>query len=474
MQDKMEPQEIQEWEEETRRAMASTFPEQVKCLSLRSEPSFTQSKLPEDIEEQEEVAQQLPLPESKPAVSSLSAPAVEVQEEEMKLALKRFYDVKYDGENLIVLDRHLSTIDTFRATIYKGLPEVVEASGTEWVRKIHIDEAICVNPGNTNRLVRSNMFSWFAKSCILEKQGYEMNTDWEFIYVDKKTVEKEDIDVDMGVIYVVTNSKSPYYAGMSDKNTLLLTETIIHLHQEFHGMSLRQIASYINGGFDVRFLNTPYLMDFIISEFIDEMKELCIAENTPITKLYECDFNNTFDYPFERKNDAININVIKHMTDIYLMPISCFFSDKTYGNIPWIISDPFIRDRIRSEASLVANPLIYISNNDGRFPAVYYNYISVFPSLQLNGKTYAPGSSIGTVLYADGSSDTFMRGELFEEISAREQFILVMMYDKFIAKELSHDDKCADMFRYFELNEREYRVRPDFIKLIQEQLLTRV
>jgi hypothetical protein len=382
---------------------------------------------------------------------------------------KIFYDVKFDGESLIFFDRTNKVAGSIPANIYKGLPEIVKRSGSKHTRHYSESESIVVNPTTTTRLTSTTLFGWYAKHSIMTEYGLTINTNWDVHYVSEPT----DMVEDRQVIYVVASTKSPLYK----QGMVPLLDTLIHIRQHYWGLTLKQIATYIKGEFDHKFLQQEYLLRYLFEIYREEMRVLCRVENTPITKLYQCDFNVTFDHDFEKENPMSTVRCIKHLKEVILIAVSSIFHDKTYGNIPWTMSAADRKLALQRDAKFLCMPLVYLKDSgeaedipDG----IYYQDISIFPEVTLLGRDYTAGSSIGIVKYNDGTQDVVMRGELFDDTSVREQMIIMLMYDRYIQGDLAPSTRFDKGYRNIELSEQERKVRKELIEYIQDTLLTKI
>jgi hypothetical protein len=379
-----------------------------------------------------------------------------------------YFDVKFDGEDVLLYDRYGKQCKSIPSKIYKGLPEIIKRSKSSHTREITESEHIAVNPIDLTRLTSTSMYSWFAKYSIMKERGYSINTNWDVKYVTSPTEPEED----KSILYIVPSTKSPYF-----KNGMMpLLETIIHVHQYFWGLTLKQIATYINKEFKPSFLDEFNLMKYVFENFRKELAELCVTESTPITKLYQSDFNVTFDHDYEKEIPISTIRSIKHLKETVVGCLSSIFDKRTYGNIPWTITSPSRKDEIQRNAKFLCMPLIFMKSTGAEdIPdTLFYQHITIFPEVILGGREYAAGSTIGVVLFPDGTPDIVMRGELFDDTSAREQIILIFMYDKFITGDLNASDKYYTGFRCTELNEKQRTVRKELIEYIQDSLLTKI
>jgi hypothetical protein len=403
-----------------------------------------------------------PQADDKPQI--VEAPPIEIREPPRPPA-KVVHDVKYNDEAVTTYDWQGRPIDTFQTLVYKGKPEIVKQAGSLHTRALNEYETIAINPKNLRGLLATVHYGWFCKVSVLKENNIVINTNWEPVYITGDT----PVTMTTKTVRIVSSVKSSHYKpGLC---MVPLLETLVHMRQWFNGMTLHQIASHVFGQADPAFSIEASLMDFLFRRFEDEFKELCLVEYTPIHRLFQCDFNMTFNHNVEKENLSSTLRIVKHMKNVTVLPVSRLFSEKTYGNIPWTIGDSRKKEAIQKQAMLIAMPLAYmecsVSLNEMPF-SIHYQDVTVFPNSH-----HGSVSSIGIVNIGK-DQDVFMRGELFEDTSVREQLIIMLMYKKHLDKDLKPGTNYVDGLRYISFSEKERVVRPELINYIRDTLLTRV
>jgi hypothetical protein len=378
------------------------------------------------------------------------------------------YDVRYDGECVLVYNSEGRMEQSLPACLYKGAPEVVKKAGGRHVQNLNENEAIVINPKVLTQLTSFIDYGWYVKDRILKENGYRIHTGWKPIFLtDKCSIPSERSADD---VYVVPSIKRMAYGTLA---VIPLLETIIHIHQRYNGMTLCQIACTINNGFEPAFNNMKTLMAYLFEAHRAEFIELCLLENIPLHKLYQSTFNLTFGHNIARTLPMNNIKVMKQLEGVYLVPLSRFFHQKTYGDIPWLIWNHREKDEIIKKAKAIIYPLAFFDNKAlvaEMKEAVFFQYACILPEIIIDGLSYPAGSIMGVMAHTDGSFDTVLRGELFEGVTLREQIILILMYGSFLRRTLTPTEDCSDVLRNMAFQDDQITVRKPFIKAIQAAL----
>jgi hypothetical protein len=108
----------------------------------------------------------------------------------------------------------------------------------------------------------------------------------------------------------------------------------------------------------------------------------------------------------------------------------------------------------------------FVDGKDGE----HFTCIVVFKSLEYNSKKYPQGAMIGIITGPGGAEDMVFRGEIFESMSVREQLILVTLFQVFVTGGLRLSQRYVDLYATLPLTKEQQTVRPDYIKLFQEEL----
>jgi hypothetical protein len=164
---------------------------------------------------------------------------------------------------------------------------------------------------------------------------------------------------------------------------------------------------------------------------------------------------------------------MKQLEGVYLVPLSRFFDERTYGDVPWLIWNAHEKKEIEKRAQSIIYPLGFFENKGtiaGMKEAVFFQHACILPEIVVEDRTYPAGGIMGVMEYPDGSQDTVLRGELFEGVTLREQMILMLMYASFIRRTLTPGEDCSDVLKNMSFESHQITVRRPFIKAIQASL----
>lgn len=386
------------------------------------------------------------------------------------------YDARYEGEFVLVYDHEGKIVQSLTASLYKGAPSVVRQSGGSHIQNISEDEAIIINPRNLSQLTSIMDYGWYVKDRVLKDNNLQIHTDWQPLFIlDSESVVAIPARKSANEIYVVPSIKSPAYMENRTRLPMVpLLETMICLRIQYKGMPLKQIASQVKGEFDPMFNDTTKLMRFLFEFYREELQELCKTENTPLHKLYQSLFNLTFGHNTPRTISITDIRVKKQLEDVYMVPLSRLFHEKTYGDIPWLIWDRQEKNAIeKKKDSFILHPFGFFKKS-GQVTdieeAIYFQHVIILPEIIAGEKRYPAGSIMGMIIHKDGSEDTLLRGELFEDTTLREQIILSLMYISFIRRTLTPTTDSTNIWRNLSYHEDQITVRKPFIRAIQATL----
>jgi hypothetical protein len=388
--------------------------------------------------------------------------------------MKICYDARHDGENILIYDWQGNITSTIRARLYRGLPEIVKKSEGEHIYLLPgSDQAIVINPKNLNSLSPVTDVGWYVKDKILKSNNYRIHTKWEPFFLPADSWELPTATTNS--IYVVPSMKSLVYTSNEQTSHLVpLLETIIHIEPFYFGMSLCQIACALNERFQSDFNNNLYLMNYLFNFFKSKFEELCIVENIPLYKLHECSFNVTFLHNLSPRIPSSNIRAIKLLEKVYLISLSRLFSEKTYGNVPWLVWDEHEKKDLEKKAKAIVHPLAFFDSKtllSEYKESIFFHHACIFPEITVDQTTYPAGAIIGIIEYPNRSQDTIFRGELFDGITLREQMTLILMYAAFVKRALNTSDECTDVLRNMAFEPHQMTVRKSFITAIHTALL---
>jgi hypothetical protein len=93
--------------------------------------------------------------------------------------------------------------------------------------------------------------------------------------------------------------------------------------------------------------------------------------------------------------------------------------------------------------------------------------------MEIDNRKYPAGSFIGIVRYEDGTTDSILCGEVFDETTTREQIIITFLFDAFISGHLYTELDTSKILRNLKLEGKQLPVRKVFIDKIQSVLLNR-
>lgn len=397
------------------------------------------------------------------------------------------HEVRYDGETISLYDADDNRLVSSKAKLFQGLPEVVKKSGGNHIQILSDVEALVINPRILTHLSPTDGWGWYVRNCMMQELGYIMFTAWKPYYVSDSTFAQRgstSLSPTGGspgsVCRIVPSIKSTSYIEHCDDIALVpLLETIIQVDQALSGMTLCQIACSVAGRFRAEFNKIERVMEFLFDHFKTLFAELCIKENVPIQRLYQSDFNVTFGHNKHRYPVANRISVVKKLHNVLMIPLSNLVSDKTYGNIPWLISESRERDQLERKAKFIVQPFGFFENTvqySELQSSILFSNVCILPEITVQyeqtagghlQETYQAGAVIGIVVYDDESKDTVMRGELFEGTTTREQLILTLMFGAFVDGQLQPGVDYSDLLRNLRLEADQLPVRKEYIRAIQ-------
>jgi len=407
------------------------------------------------------------------------------------------HDVRYDGEFVTLIDGMGQTMSTHTALLFRGVPEVVKKAGGSHVTKLSDSESLVINPREVVQLGEVNAFYWYVKDCIMKDVGCRMFAEWKPIYVpDVPMVWQAGVEGGYRLppkqapeqYYVVQSIKSPIYAAKRGTTVMVpLLETLVHVNKVWSHMTLCQIACSITGIFRPDFNDKLRLMEFLFEHARPLFADLCRTENVPLHKLHQCDFNVTFEHNQPRSSYVGMIRVMKKLDNVVMIPLSLVVSKRSYGDIPWLIADPHVKEDIMKKAKFISSPfgffenLVQYTELEG---SVLFRNLCILPEVvveeealdesgsKVSRKVYPPGSMLGIVVYDDGTKDTVFRGELFENISTKEQMILTFLFNAYVEGQLDQVIDCSRILRTLPLYEEQLIVRKPFIDAVQKMLFS--
>ena len=386
------------------------------------------------------------------------------------------HDARYEGEFVLVYDHEGKIVQSLTASLYKGTPLVVKQSGGCHMQTISEIEAIIINPKNLSQLTSIMDYGWFVKDRILKDNNLQIHTAWKPIFLPNiNDIASIPTRRSSDEIYIVPAIRSSAYAENRTRLPMVpLLETLVSIDQMYSGMTLQQIGAWIQGGFDPSFSNSMLLMTFLFEHYREELTELCKRENTPLHKLHQSLFNLTYGHNIPRSVSITDIRVKKQLEDVYMIPLSRLFREKTYGDVPWLIWDRHEKNAIeKRKDSFILYPLGFFKKS-GQIAdmkeAIYFQHVIILPEIIADERRYPAGGIMGMVQYKDGSEDTLLRGELFEDTTLREQIILSLMFVSFIKRTLTPSADCTNVWRNFSFHSDQIAVRKPFIRAIQASL----
>jgi hypothetical protein len=361
-----------------------------------------------------------------------------------------------------------------KARLFRGTPETVKGSGG--IHQLDLDEtnSLVINPKILSNLTPVEGKSWHVRNCMMKDLEYTIFTDWDPIFLATEMC-KEIATDNIPKYAIIPSIKTPTFIENHDSHYLIpLLDTLSHIDQRWVNMTLCQVACAIEGSFREEFNDEHWLMEFLFNHYRKEFKKLCVIENTPLFRLHQCGFNITFDYDTFNTVIPQRINVTKEMKDVVMFPLSRIFNDKTYGNIPWLIGDSVTKsDVIKKAITIVHSSGFFKLTDYPDIEGVVFNNVCVFPEMEIDNRKYPAGSFIGIVRYEDGTTDSILCGEVFDETTTREQIIITFLFDAFISGHLYTELDTSKILRNLKLEGKQLPVRKVFIDKIQSVLLNR-
>jgi len=428
------------------------------------------------------------------------------------------HDVRYDGESVMLFDGIGQLIGSHRALLFRGAPEIVKRAGGSHVVRLNDSESLVVNPDDVSQLGAVSGYQWYVKNCMMKEINCTMFTSWKPIFIidppgitrsigtqrQDQPSSPENVTLStkgsMEEYYIVPSIKSPIYAMKRNTVTLVpLLETLVHVNQAWSHMTLCQIACSITGYFKAEFNDMFALMRFLFEHTRDVFAKLCRTENTPLHKLHQSDFNLTFGHNQSKSPNVGMIRVMKRLENVVMVPLSSVVNKKTYGDIPWLITDPHEKDLIMRKAKFISHPFGFFENSvqytelEG---SILFRNVCILPEVIIDenlpprsssndhnsGDTlsspstvryiYPAGAMLGIVVYDDGTKDTIFRGQLFDNISTKEQMILTFLFNAYVEGQLNQIMDCSHILRTLPLYEEQLRMRKPFIEAIQRVLFS--
>jgi hypothetical protein len=402
------------------------------------------------------------------------------------------HKIRYDEESIYLYNKSDELIMRKKAKIYRGLTTVVyQSEGTHTCElQDGSEESLVINPRNLSNLSPAQGWQWYVKDCMMKELGFLMATEWKPKFFDTEHCHSLDTEDNIPTILkdcyypVVPSITTPLFLKHRDDIPLIpLLETLIHVNQEWAGMTLCQIACTIEDRFVETFNDESKVMEFLFEKNRSLFEKLCKVENIPLHELYQSRFNNTYGHNQQNNVDNNHIRVVKHLKDVVMKPLSKIISpdETTYGNIPWLIGNGPEKEKLLTESKFILHPFGFFENTNNNGD-VFFKSVSIFPTVKIdersqdNGlvvseQTYPSGSMIGITVDENGRTDTILRGKLFETTTTREQIIIFIMYGAFVEGNLDRNVDCTDLLRNLKLNKDQLSVRPYFINTIKEKLL---
>ncbi len=390
-----------------------------------------------------------------------------------------YWDSKYDGEYLIFYDYEGSEMFKVLSSIYVGSIDKINSLG---LKNNNLRLLICenkhfaiVNPSDQWKkdLKREKLYDWHLLNCITDDLDLKINTVWNPIYVEKleECDQYESCDqhkLDKNTIFICESSDVDNFQDYYFNFILVpLIDTLQHLFQKYYNCTLLQIAMIAYGKFNTKFHDKKYLMNYLFDLHKDEIMDVCSKEKISIHRIYTSNFNIYFNHTgsgFAFKNEILNITTL---VNVIARPLSLECNQKTYGNIPWLIKDK------RNNKLIENGPIGYqpIQNIIADIEGENYLKITIFPKREYNGKRFN-SYYIGLMKTRQADSiDFVIRGEIFEGISVLEELILREMYSLFHKELLTMQMDFTKTLRYIPFQEDQLKLRKDFIRMIQSDLV---
>ena len=415
------------------------------------------------------------------------------------------HDVRYDGESVILFDGTGQMISSHVALLYRGLPEIVNRANGNHVLRLNDSESLVVNPNVLSQLSLVSDYQWYVKNCLMKEINATMFVEWKPLFVpdvsraerslggerDSKKSFVPDLPTKTCAeeYHIIPSIRSPIYTAKRNTVPLVpLLETLMHVNQAWSHMTLCQIACSITGSFRAEFNDMRRLMGFLFEHARPLFAELCRTENTPLHKLHQSDFNVTFEHNQSRPPNLGMIRAVKKMENVVMVPLSSIVDKKTYGDIPWLIANPHEKDIILRKAKFISKPFGFFENSaeytelEGN---ILFQNVCVLPEMRIEEteintesenqtitRIYPAGAILGIVVYDDGTKDTVLRGELFNDASTKEQIILTFLFNAYIEGQLNQTTNCSRILRMLPLYEEQLTVRKTFIDAIQNMLFS--
>jgi hypothetical protein len=391
---------------------------------------------------------------------------------------KECANVRYNGETVVfydLLDGRLNAFMEVDALAYRGTDKVVSQCGSNRKHQLRRDkdDYLVFNPPRLDGLIQTKNYGWFAIKCALEQHNLEINTKWDPIPL-RELVDKSLKSDSVRKIFLVQSTKVPGYNENRSKAVIVpLLDLIIHICPEHHGLSLRRIGARKNGADRFEFENVEYLMLYLFEQFREEFIGLCKIEFCPIHLLHTCDFNATYKYDGQKRAVQRTIYSRKFLKKVNAVPVSALISEKIYGNIPWLITDTTVPSVIKVLSYNLPFCFYEAGTNYDRLPkAIYFETVIIFSDMDIDGVHYTEGSFIGIEpIVGTRRAEFHFRGELFSTMSLKEELMLEKMLEAFHYNQLKYDTDLLTFYRMHSMNEQQSRVRPAFIRRIQEEIL---
>jgi len=368
--------------------------------------------------------------------------------------------------DLVIFNMAGGIIGKIQASSFKCNRDSLANSGSQLRWELGKDEYLIVNPTCRDQMKPCSDYLWIVKELLLGKK-WKIDTDWKLEFVE--TIPDEP---DKNVTYVI-----PKLGCMSPPNgihVLPMLETIHHTHQEFYPMTLIQIATCLERQFIGLFKSKVEVCKYLYAKFKDEFDSICQVERIPIEKIHKCEFKATYKYI---KSPELQINTPKKartMENVTMLAASYLESSTSYGNYPWSTSSKAIFETGVDLAPVLFSPFIFFKDNsryNNRPTAARYDMITVFPSVVFRKKYYNSGSYIGVVGMGNDVSDIVIRGDLFEDLSVKEYYIIIEIYRAFKRNMLGKNTAVTSIYKEVPLSDEDNTIREDFITLIMQSLL---
>ena len=399
------------------------------------------------------------------------------------------YDVRYDGNVVRFFDRNQKEFEQVSLTVHSVSPDVSEI--IEGLNKLRIKNGmVLVYDSSYKGQDVSNSYTWYVITSALLKGKIRMNTSWTpcFIWVDSNGQEHITNAITENTnLIVVPNTDTANKIRRAGKYLgyliLPLIETITNIFPIHTGLTLTRLACRLRGAYDETWMNDlGRVMCNLFDTFVDRFNEISTKEGCPFSELHSCLFRNTFRASISERPDnsmyqetSFYYNGTKG--DLAMIVKSSLVSNDDYGDIAWsLLSNEDRANMARTKGVKKWNGVFSfvpaVQTSDKKEGTIVYRRLVIFPRMEIapmvpgHGPTICPyGSMIG--LTEKAGLD--FRGELFDDMSPREEIIISFLFDKFINNSKSlREINVIEIYRMVPIPGK---CRPDFIEKIRQEFV---